>query len=82
MWSEWGECNENTCFQRRKRKCIDESSCAALDEGLDETHADFIGAGWEKFERACTDKTDCFAAITEVTAGTDPMAGKLQKGCP
>ena len=79
IWSEWGQCNESTCFQRRKRKCIDELSCSGIDEGLDATHDDFIGAGWEKLERACMDKPDCFAAINDVTTGTNPMAGEFQK---
>jgi len=52
--------------------------CAELVEaGIDSTHADYIGAGWEKFERKCRENADCFADVTAVTAGTDPMAGKL-----
>ena len=76
IWSEWGSCNLSTCLQRRKRKCIDESACAELIEaGIDSTHADYIGAGWQKFERRCKDEADCFAAVT----ASDPMTGKLNK---
>ena len=65
-------------MQRRKRKCVDESKCAELVEtGIDSTHEDYIGAGWEKLERKCRENADCFADVTAVTAGTDPMAGKL-----
>ena len=52
--------------------------CAELVEaGIDSTYADYIGAGWEEFERKCSEHADCFADVTAVTAGTDPMAGKL-----
>ena len=74
IWSEWGSCNLSTCLQRRKRKCIDESACAELIEaGIDSSHADYIGAGWQKFERRCKDEADCFAAVT----ASDPMNGEI-----
>ena len=77
IWSEWGSCNTETCLQRRKRKCVDEDACAELvEDGIDSSHADYIGAGWEKFERKCMDIEECFADVTAVTAGVDPMAGK------
>ena len=64
----------STCLQRRKRKCIDESACAELIEaGIDSNHADYIGAGWQKFERRCKDQAECFAAVT----ASDPMTGEF-----
>lgn len=76
IWSEWGSCNENTCFERRKRKCGDEASCPELvEDGIDSSHEDFIGAGFEKMERKCLNNPSCFAPVEVVAAGTDPMEG-------
>ena len=78
IWTEWGECHTTTCTQRRVRKCKDESKCKGSadddrdnhlswtnEEGETEYHADYVQAGWEKFDRHCTDKTECFTPVTD-----------------
>ena len=56
IWTEWGTCDTTTCIQRRKRKCKDESKCKGSKDVED---------GWEKFDRGCTDVTECFATVED-----------------
>ena len=70
IWTEWGTCDTKTCIQRRKRKCKDESKCKGSkddphDEHIKEDHADYVEDGWEKFDRGCTDVTECFANVED-----------------
>ena len=72
IWSEWGDCNQSTCLQRRKRACVDATKCKAIGTEGDD---DYVEAGWEKFDRKCMDHEACFASVTAVEAGKDPMEG-------
>ena len=78
IWTEWGSCHVETCIQRRKRKCKDESKCkgSANDahdvEHLEKDSDDWVEAGWEKFDRGCTDVTECFADVSD----NMPVEGK------
>ena len=78
IWTEWGECHVTTCTQRRVRKCKDETKCRGSaeddrdkhlswtnEEGETEYHTDYVKAGWEKFDRHCTEKTECFTPVTD-----------------
>ena len=64
IWSAWGECNANTCLQRRSRKCQNDEECPGSGTSLDKDHADFVEEGWEKFDRRCSDHSNCFAEAT------------------
>ena len=66
IWSAWGECNPDTCLQRRTRKCKNDETCMGSDgTSLNKDHPDFVEEGWEKFDRRCSDHSNCFAETTD-----------------
>ena len=70
IWTEWGSCNKQTCTQRRKRKCKVADKCKGSDhddrdKDLSKDDSDYVEAGWEKFDRGCSDITECFAPVDD-----------------
>ena len=63
IWSAWGQCDPVTCLQRRTRKCKDDETCAGSGDHhhFSKDHDDHVPEGYEKFDRRCSDHSDCFA---------------------
>ena len=64
IWSAWGECNPVTCLQRRTRRCKNGETCTGKHV-LEEDHDDHVPEGFEKFDRRCSDHSDCFAVAID-----------------
>ena len=64
IWSSWGECDASTCLQRRTRRCKEGEVCPGSGTTVAEDHPDYVPEGSEKFDRRCSDHSDCFAEAT------------------
>ena len=80
IWSAWGECDKVTCLQRRTRKCRDDETCAGSGDHqhLSEDHVDLVPEGYEKFDRRCSDHSDCFAQAIDQLPSSGKYCGSLK----